>query len=119
MGLRNLIERTYSGRLTAYRRVFREEGGRTVEKELPFLENAACALSWGGNQRQRGAALKQGLVPEIAYEAQIFAAPELDIPAGSRVVVTQDGATREFVTCGEAVIYPTHQQIMVSRRGRA
>ena len=119
MGLRRLIESTYSGRMTAWRRVFCKEGGRTVQKEEAFLTEAPCALSFGGNYRQRGASLKQELLPHIRYEARIFASPDLRIPAGSRITVAQDGVIRDFVTCGEGVVYPTHQEIIVGREEEA
>lgn len=119
MGLRSILEATYEGRLTAYRRVFRKENGRTVQKDEAYLTEQPCALSWGGNYRQRGASLKQGLLPEIQYEARVFVSPDAEIPAGSRIVVAQNGVIRDFVTCGEAVKYPTHQEIIVTREDQA
>ena len=54
-------------------------------------------------------------VAVIDYDAKLFASPELSIPAGCRIFVRQDGVLREFVSCGEAMVYPTHQEIPVSR----
>lgn len=119
MGLRSILEATYEGRLTAYRRIFKKENGRTVQKEEAFLTEQPCALCWGGNYRQRGASLKQEILPEIQYEARIFVSPVVEIPAGSRVVVAQNGVIRDFVTCGEGVKYPTHQEIIVTREDKA
>ena len=78
-----------------------------------------CALSRGGSTRRQGSPIRQGEVGEIRYDGKIFASPELTIPAGCRIVVVQDGVVREFVTCGEATVYPTHQEIAVTREERA
>lgn len=119
MGLRSILEATYEGRLTAYRRIFKKENGRTVQKEEAYLTDQPCALCWGGNYRKRGDSLKQEILPEIQYEARVFVSPAVEIPAGSRVVIAQNGGIWNFVTCGEGVRYPTHQEIVVTREDKA
>jgi hypothetical protein len=115
LGLRHIIETTYAGRMTVYRRVFQTENGRTVQKDLVSILNQPCALSWGGGFQKRGTAVEQQLSPVIRGQARIFTAPDLDIPAGSRIVVTQYGKTTDFISSGEGVVYPTHQELIVER----
>ena len=119
MGLRQILEATYEGRLTAYRRIFAEKEGRTVQEEVLLLKNVPCALSWGGGMRKRGAAVKQELVPRIRDEARVFLPPDVELPAGCRVVISQHGTTREFISSGEGVVYPTHQEVVLTREGTA
>ena len=78
-----------------------------------------CALSRGGSVRRQGSPIRQEETAVIDYDAKLFASPELSIPAGCRIFVRQDGVLREFVSCGEAMVYPTHQEIPVSREERA
>lgn len=119
VGIRRILETTYQGKMTVYRRSFQEKDGRLLQKDLVLLENQPCALSWGGGMRKRGNAIEQDALPEIRDEARIFASPDLEIPPGCRIVVTQYGVTRDFISCGESVVYPTHQEIVVTREGMA
>ncbi len=102
-----------------YRRHAKLENGRTVFRELAAYVQVPCALSRGGRFRRQGEGLRNGELAEISYDAKIFAAPELNIPSGCRIVVRQDGVQRDFISCGEAMVYPTHQEILVSREERA
>lgn len=119
LGLRNAIESTYRGEMTAYRRYAKVEKGRTVFKEEAVCTAVPCALSRGGSVRRQGSPIRQEETAVIDYDAKLFASPELSIPAGCRIFVRQDGVLREFVSCGEAMVYPTHQEIPVSREERA
>ncbi len=119
VGLRSVIESTYRGEMTIYRRYAKIENGRTVFREIAAYTGLPCALSRGGSTRRKGTAIWQGELAEVRYDAKIFASPDTVIPAGCRIVVTQDGVQREFITCGEATVYPTHQEIMVTREERA
>ena len=69
--------------------------------------------------RKRGAAVEQELVPRIRDEARVFLPPDVELPAGCRVVISQHGATREFISSGEGVVYPTHQEVVLTREGTA
>ena len=115
VGLRSVIERTYRGEMTVYRRYAKIENGRTVFREMAAYTGLPCALSRGGSVRRKGTAIRQEELAGIRYDAKIFASPEAEIPAGCRIVVTQDGVLREFISCGEATVYPTHQEITVTR----
>ena len=89
------------------------EKGRTVFKEEAVCTAVPCALSRGGSVRRQGSPIRQEETAVIDYDAKLFASPELSIPAGCRILL------REFVSCGEAMVYPTHQEIPVSREERA
>ncbi len=119
VGLREVIESTYRGEMTVYRRFAKVENGRTVFGELAVYTGVPCALSRGGSTRRQGTPIRQEETGEIRYDEKIFASPELTIPAGCRIVVVQDGVLREFAACGEATVYSTHQEIAVTREERA
>ena len=115
MGLRSAIEATYSGLMTVYRRFPKIENGRTVFREEAVYTALPCALSRGASTRRQGDALRNNTIATVQYDAKVFLAPEPLIPPGSRVLVLQDGMSRNFVTSGEPMVYPTHQEIVLSR----
>ena len=104
---RALLEQTYDGVMTVTGTSKQEVGGETVVTPDAVLhENIPCALSFSGT-------------PEISYQATIYCAPELTIPAGCRIVVQQYGATYRLKYSGESAVYPTHQQLSAVREERA
>ncbi len=119
MGIRGLLEATYQARMTVYTRAFQEREGRMTQVEIVALRDVPCAVSWGGNFRKRGDSIKQSNFPEIREEARIFAAPNLRIPPGSRIVVTDCGVVKNFISSGDGIVYPTHQEIIVAREEMA
>lgn len=113
---RKWLELTYDGLMTVTgSKKATVKGETVVTPDAVLYEKQPCALSFSstpdGNQGEDAG--------EIGYQGTIFCAPELDIPAGCRITVTQYGKTYALVYSGEGIAYPTHQQLSVSRRGRA
>ena len=48
---------------------------------------------------------------QISYQATIYCAPDLTVPAGCHIAVQQYGVTYRLKYSGESVVYPTHQQL--------
>ena len=51
---------------------------------------------------------------EAAVAAQsvtLYIDPDLDIPEGSKVTVTQNGVTRDYERSGKAAVYTAHQEV--------
>lgn len=58
------------------------------------------------------------IVNQVAYELKLFIAPELEIHQGDEIEVT----TRELKVkykAGEGFIYNTHQEVILSKEGKA
>jgi hypothetical protein len=70
-------------------------------------------LSFGASKTQTGDA-----ATATAQEAKLFLAPEIVVPAGSHVIVTQHGMTREYNLSSIPAVYPTHQEISFSAKDR-
>lgn len=113
---RKWLEMTYDGRMTVTGSKKENVDGETVvTPDVVLYEEQPCALSFSGTPDGT-----QGEdAGEIAYQGTIFCTPELNIPAGSRITVTQYGATYALWYSGEGIVYPTHQQLSVTRKGRA
>lgn len=113
---RKWLELTYDGVMTVTGSKKETVGSETIVTHNAVLyADQPCALSFSGTPDG-----SQGEdAGEINYRATIFCAPELVIPAGSRITVTQYGKTYVMVYSGEGITYPTHQQLSVTRKERA
>ncbi|MEK3851208.1 ABC transporter ATP-binding protein [Paenibacillus sp. FSL R7-0340] len=114
---RAALESTYEG-------VCRVEGQTTSKDpvtgtERPrkgvILDNQPCALS----QASLPSAAQTDTNNDVAYDGKLFIAPDVTIPSGSRIFVTQDGMNYEFQQSGEPFIYLTHQEVKMKRVGKA
>ena len=112
---RAALEMTYDGKMTvagAHKETV--DGETVVTPDAVLHEDVPCALSFSGTP---GAGQGED-AGETRYQAMIFCPPELDIPAGCRITVTQCGHTYSLRYSGEAITYHTHQQLAVIREGR-
>lgn len=81
----------------------------TTQKEVMKFENKACKLSY----EKQTTSSSTGGPAVISQTTKLFIAPELDIPPGSKIIVTQHGKTTEFTRSGESARYTNHQEIML------
>lgn len=108
---RKAIEKTYNGTMTVTEmgKAKDEKSKLTKEEPVVVLEDQPCRLSFEtlgvANQSDSGAAVSQ--------TAKLFVSPEARIKAGSKITVTQDGATIDYTHSGIPAIYPTHQEIIL------
>lgn len=108
---RKAIEITYSGVCTIIeRRDTRNEKTKVTRKSEEIIaENVPCKLSFerinSAAQTETATALTQG--------TKLFAAPEIPIKPGSKVIVEQNGVKTEYSASGAPAIYFSHQEIML------
>lgn len=81
----------------------------TGHKEVTLFTDQKCKLSY----EKQTSTTPAGGPALIAQTTKLFIAPELDIPAGSKIIVTQHGKTVEFARSGEPAVYTDHQEIML------
>lgn len=105
--IRKAIESQYKGTCTVYeyKAVKDEETLITSTEPVMVLENQPCKLSF-----EHINAVSDG-VPVQSMGVKLFIAPEIEIKAGSKIVVTQDGVTTEYARSGFPAIYTNHQEI--------
>ena len=106
---RAAIEALYSGTCTIYTygKVKRENKTTGMEETVLF-ENLPCRVSY---QSSTVTAIKENLAGSKGQLVKVFIAPEPEIPAGSKIVVTQDGLEVAYSASSERAHYPTHQEI--------
>jgi len=105
---RKALEKLWKGICTI---VIRQETQNPTNKriefnEVPVYENQPCKLSFETittTENNNTALVTQG--------AKLFIAPEVDIPPGSKIIVTQNGKTAEYEKSGEPAFYSNHQEI--------
>lgn len=108
---RKAIESTYSGVCTIIeRRDTRNEKTKVTRKSEEIIaENVPCKLSFerinSAVQTETATALTQG--------TKLFAAPEIPIKPGSKVIVEQNGVKTEYSASGAPAVYFSHQEIML------
>lgn len=81
----------------------------TKHDEVTLLTEQKCKLSY---EKQTATTLTGGPAV-IAQTTKLFIAPELDIPAGSKIIVSQYGKTTEYARSGKPVVYMDQQEIML------
>ena len=90
--------------------------GATTHAEVMLFENLPCRLSFKNisqtSQRESFAVSSQIV--------KLFIAPEVYVPPGSVIEVTQNGVTRKYKHSGISAVYTKHQEIVLEAyRGSA
>lgn len=108
---RKAIEATYSGSCTIreYRESKEEKTRFTKGMEVIALENQPCRVSF----QKIASAVQTETAAAVSQEIKLFLAPEIVVKSGSKIVVTQNERTTEYVASGEPAVYPTHQEIIL------
>lgn len=113
VGHAEALRRLWSGICTIIVRqpVVDESNGQTSLQEAILLENEPCRLSFK-NVNTTGENNEASPVQQVT---KLFLDNTVVIPAGSKLVVTQNGYTAEYEKSGEPAIYSTHQEIVVEK----
>lgn len=112
---RKAIESTYTGECNIYEQhSVRNETTKLMEtEEVLVLEEQPCRISFSSipstSESENVATVKQSV--------KLFIAPEIEIKAGSKIVVTQDNVTGKYSKSGVPATYPSHQEIALELFG--
>ena len=83
--------------------------GATIYTEVMLFENLPCRLSFKNisqtNQTESFAVSSQVV--------KLFIAPDVYVPPGSVIEVTQNGITRKYKHSGISAVYTNHQEIVL------
>ena len=81
--------------------------GRTVFNEEVIAENVPCRLSFSSiteTSPDSGAA-------RVTQTVKLFLDPDVIVPAGSKIIVAQNGVTGTYSQSGEPALYTNHKEI--------
>ena len=84
-----------------------------AEEETPVYEKLPCKLSQYGKSLTTD---KTERATNVFIDLRLCCDPAVDIRANDRVVVLREGRPMEFVA-GVSFPYPTHQEIVLRRKG--
>lgn len=102
------IERLYNRECTIYEnRPYQKPNGMTGERWEAAAEDIPCRISFSGPTP----AEKTDTVARIRQEIKLLTNPEVEIKAGSRILVKKDSWQDCFVAAGIAAHYDTHQEV--------
>lgn len=107
--LRRAQERMYNGRMTVYVKQLQppDENGLSRLEETAVIENAPCHISYDtisqNEQAEHYANKKQEIV--------LYCDPEIEIPEGSKLAITQNGRTVAYQLSGAPAVFLSHQEI--------
>lgn len=107
--VRQAIERLYKGLCSVRVKVssVNKETGETVFTEKVVLTEQPCRLSFSS----RNSSSKDDGYNTVSQSVVLFIAPEIEIPSGSKITVTQNGKTTDYCRSGESAVYSSHQEI--------
>ena len=108
---RKAIEATYDGtcRIYGMQSVKAPVTKVTRQEEAIVQDGVACHLSYSNTAPAAGSDTVAG----VAQTIKLFLAPELVVPPGCRIEVTQQGRTESYAQSGKAAVYSSHQEILL------
>ena len=108
--VRVAIESLYDGKCTVtVRQEYEKDNGATGFQEVVLIENEPCRLSFNNtSSTQEGE-----VAATVSQVTELFIGPEINIPPGSKITITQNGETTEYSKSGVKAKYETHQQIIL------
>ena len=109
--IRAAVESLYKGLCTVYvqKEVTDPITHITSFAEEAAMENIPCRLSFSTIY-----SAQEGVADGLKQVTKLFIAPEIRIPAGSKIVVTQENVTTAYVRSGEPAYYESHQEIVLN-----
>lgn len=86
-----------------------EENGRDEPKEVKVVSQEPCRLSFSNISSTS----EQDSAPRIQQALKLFISNGVEIPAGSKIVVTQEGRTDAYASSSKPAVYSVHQELML------
>lgn len=75
--------------------------------ETPTITDEPCRVSYGSSS----SANPTETVTIADQEVTLFTRPDIEIKAGSRITVTQNGRTVDYMASGQPKVYSSHQEV--------
>ena len=114
--IKNPLSKLWVGKCTisTYQDVTDPETFQTTQQLVPIIVDEPCRLSQNvvAHSRYELTSVVEG-VPNIEQYIVLFIRPDLDIPAGSVIEVTQHGRTEKYKRSSKPAYYTNHQEIVL------
>lgn len=111
----NALKKLWKGSCTVTVRVeqFNPTTKRTEFVEQSLIENQPCKLSIENITTTNNS----DNVAQLIQKVKLFLIPEISIPAGSKITISQNGKTAEYEKSGEPGVFTNHQEILLDLFG--
>lgn len=83
----------------------------TSKQETTVYEALPCRISFKNNNLNDSQPTETAAKP--VQKIKLFTSPDVNIPKGSKIQVTQNNVTRAYKSSGEPMMYYTHQEIIL------
>ena len=106
---RKAVESRYRGLcdILEKRKVKDEVTKATALRDTVVLSNQPCRLSYSSS----GTANQTDNISNIEQTIKVFIAPEIKIAPGSKLRITQNGITTDYISSGVPAVYEMHQEV--------
>ncbi len=109
VSVRKTLERGYTGTFTVTERKKVVRADHSIGfAEVQTVTDIPCRLSFTTSP-----AAGDGDTATLAQSVKLFCAPEIIVPEGSRITVTQNGVTEEYARSGMVAMYDTHAEYVL------
>ena len=107
----NALKRLWDGRcdVYSYKSGTDRATGRTIQTETLIVRDEPCRLSYS----TVSATAPASEASDVRQVVRLFIAKNVDIPEGSKLIVTQEGRTETYRRTGKPAVYSVHQEIMI------
>lgn len=108
---RKILEKGYTARCSVKElREIKREDFSTTHVEIEVYKDIPCRLSF-----QSVTATKSNVVnAEKEQVIKLFLAPDVELKPGSKIRVTQNNVTTDYVCSSEPAVHETHQEVEIS-----
>lgn len=103
------LEGLYEGnaRIYTYESKYNAESHSMVTETVVYCEGIPCRLS----HSSKTSSTQTKTVDNAGQDIILYLSPDVELKAGSRAEVTQNGVTRVYDCMGVSAKYPTHQEV--------
>lgn len=110
-GYENALKRLWDGLcdVYVYKEGVDEATGRTIQKAELTVKGEPCRVSYS----TLSATTPTSEAFDVGQVIKLFIAKDVDIPEGSKLVITQEGRTEAYRRAGKAAVYSVHQEIVL------
>ena len=109
---RACIEGLYEGVCNVY--TFASQYDKITHSTKTIRSDVATVVPCRVSYSSTAPANQTDTVAALSQTITLYLAPEVDIPSGSFIEVTQTGVTTKYQSSGKSRVYPTHQEVSLT-----
>ncbi len=83
----------------------------TAFRERNLIENQPCKISFSKAISTYPVTSNDGIASTVTQDIKLFISPEIDIPPGSKIIVTHFGKSIAYQGSGVPAVFANHQEI--------